>query len=103
MSKRLEMLQAMIQKTDDPFASYALAMEYAKLERFDEALVTFNSLRARKPDYLPMYLIAGQLLVQLGRPQPACEWFQAGIDVATTQGNAKALSEIKSALALVAP
>ncbi|HTM44371.1 MAG TPA: tetratricopeptide repeat protein [Polyangiaceae bacterium] len=98
MSTRLEMLQAMTQKTGDPFAHYALAMEYRKLDRLDEALATFTDLRAREPDYLPMYLIAGQLLVQMDQSQQACEWLRAGIDVATMKADAKALSELKAAL-----
>lgn len=98
MSKRLEMLQAMAHRSSDPFALYALALEYAKLDRAAEALSTFESLRHSTPDYLPMYLMAGQLLAAQQRPAEAREWFTAGLGVARTQGNAHTLSELETAL-----
>lgn len=99
MSKRLEMLQAMAQRGSDPFALYALAMEYAKLERTAEALSTFEGLRQSNPDYLPMYLMAGQLLAAEQRSDEAREWFTAGLGVARMQGNAHTQSELETALA----
>jgi predicted Zn-dependent protease len=97
MSKRLEMLEKMAAQSADPFARYALAMEYAKVERWDDALATFQALRSASPDYLPMYLMAGQLLIDRQRGAEACQWLEAGIDLARRTGDTKALGELDAA------
>jgi tetratricopeptide (TPR) repeat protein len=100
-SKRLEFLQKMTASApgrDDPFAWYGLAMEYRSLERHEEALATFVALRARAPDYVPMYLMCGQMLEKIGRIGEARAWLSAGIEVARSKGDAHALSELEGAL-----
>jgi predicted Zn-dependent protease len=99
MSKRLEALEKMVKQSTDPFARYALGMEYGKLERWDDALATFSALRTAQPDYLPMYLMAGQLLIQQQKNAEACEWLEAGLALARRTGDMKAASEIDAALA----
>lgn len=99
MSKRLLMLEAMIAKgSADPFAWYALALEYSNAGRTDEAVDTFTKLRASSPSYVPMYLMCGQLLVKAGRKADGREWLEAGIAAAKAAGNSHALSELQSAL-----
>ncbi len=99
-SKRL----AFLQKTTadgsiDPLAWYGLAMEYRKLERWDEALQTFTALRAMKPDYVALYLMCGQMLEAIARPHDAREWLEAGIEQARQKGDGHAVSELETALA----
>jgi tetratricopeptide (TPR) repeat protein len=99
MNKRLEYLSKLVQGgTADSFAHYALGLEYKKEQQFDAALETFAKLRAKDSQYLPMYLMAGQLLVSLGRLPEAQDWLQAGIEVAKAQGNSQALGELQSEL-----
>ncbi|MCL2447726.1 MAG: tetratricopeptide repeat protein [Polyangiaceae bacterium] len=98
MSKRLDFLVKLTASSEDPFAWYGLAMEYRSLERYGEALATFEKLRARSPDYVPMYLMCGQVLEKLGRGDEARSWLSAGIAVARAKGDAHALSELESAL-----
>jgi len=99
MSKRLAMLEGMIAKgSTDPFAWYALALEYANAGRMDDALATFTKLRAQSPSYVPMYLMCGQLLVKAGRKAEGREWLEAGIVAARAAGDAHALSETETAL-----
>lgn len=99
MSKRLLMLEGMIAKgSKDPFAWYALALEYSNAGRVDEALDTFAKLRVESPTYVPMYLMSGQMLVKAGRKAEGREWLEAGIAAAKTAGNTHALSELQSAL-----
>jgi predicted Zn-dependent protease len=101
MNKRLEVLLKMVQSGKaDSFAHYALALEYKKEQKFDDALATFTELRAKDPQYLPMYLMAGQLLNSLSRREQAREWLSAGVEVAKTQGNSQALGELQGELAL---
>lgn len=99
MNKRLEYLSKLVQSgTADSFAHYALALEYKKDEQVDAAIETFAKLRAKDPQYLPMYLMAGQLLVSLGRLPEAQDWLQTGIGVAKAQGNSQALGELQAEL-----
>jgi predicted Zn-dependent protease len=71
MSRRLEFLLKVTSTSADPFAWYGLAMEYRGLLRHDEAISTFEQLRARTPEYVPMYLMCGQVLESLGRVEEA--------------------------------
>jgi predicted Zn-dependent protease len=102
-SKRLEYLLKLTGSQDgrgvEPFAWYGLAMEYRSLERYDEALVAFEQLRVRAPEYVPMYLMCGQMLEKAGRAMHARGWLQAGIEAARRKGDAHALGELESALA----
>ncbi|HXX67734.1 MAG TPA: tetratricopeptide repeat protein [Polyangiaceae bacterium] len=99
MSKRLDFLLALTSSgKGDAFAWYGLAMEYRSLSRFDEAVATFEKLRARHPDYLPMYLMCGQSLAGIGRIDEAREWLSAGIDVARTASSDHSRSELEAAL-----
>lgn len=85
----------------DPMAWYGLAMEYRKLQRWDEALQTFTTLRAQAPDYVAMYLMCGQMLEEIERTEEARDWLEAGLAAARAKGDAHAASEIESALALL--
>jgi tetratricopeptide (TPR) repeat protein len=99
MSRRLEfLLKVTSSGGEDPFASYGLAMEYRALSRHEEALATFEKLRARSPDYVPMYLMCAQLLETMKRPEDARSWLSAGIEAARAKGDSHAMSELQSAL-----
>ncbi len=98
-SKRLEFLQKHTASgAADAFAWYGLAMEYRSLERHDEALATFEALRDRSPDYVPMYLMCGQMLEKQGKLEDAKAWLSAGIDAARKKGDTHALGELEGAL-----
>ncbi|MCA9587560.1 MAG: tetratricopeptide repeat protein [Myxococcales bacterium] len=99
-NKRLAYLEKVTREgSTDPFAWYGLAQEYRRLERFDEALQTFTQLRSAHVDYLPMYLMCGQMLETLERTDEAREWLTAGLDLAKKKGDSHAASELESALA----
>lgn len=99
MNKRLLMLESLVASgSADPFAWYGLGMEYRRAGRLEDALETFGKLRQRNPDYLPVYLMAGQALLDGRRPTEAREWLEAGIALARTQNAAHALGELESAL-----
>jgi predicted Zn-dependent protease len=99
MNKRLEMLIGLVESgRADAFARYALALEYKKEGRSDDALAAFEALRAADPGYLAMYYMAGQLLLDMERVVDARRWFEAGIEVARQQGDGKTLSELEAAL-----
>ena len=100
MSKRLAMLEKMTEGgSKDPFHWYALGLEYVGLDRIDDALRTFTSLRALDAGYVPMYLMCGSMLLKAGRADEARAWFNEGISVARRKNDGHALSELETALA----
>ena len=102
MNKRLALLESMITSGKaDAFAYYALAMEYRKEDRLEDALRTFGTLRERDPQYLPMYLMAGQIFVSAARWAEARDWLEAGLRLAQSKGDAKALGELQAELGQV--
>lgn len=101
MNKRLEMLEKMVASGKaDSFARYALAMEYKKEGRVEDALSAFGALRETDPEYVPMYLMAGQLLIDARRGEEAKGWLVAGIELAKKKGESKAQAELEAALAV---
>lgn len=91
--------QAVRSGSADAFAFYALGLEYRKEGRTADALATLEGLRAREASYLPMYLMAGQMLLEAGRKADAAEWLEAGIAVAREGADHKALAELEAAFA----
>jgi tetratricopeptide (TPR) repeat protein len=98
-SKRLAYLEKVTEDgSQEPLAWYGLALEYRTLERHDEALQTFTTLRTMAPEYVPMYLMCGQMLEKLGRRDDAREWLEEGIRMAKTKRDTHALGELEAAL-----
>lgn len=103
MSKRLAYLEKITQDgSADPFAWYGLALEYKNLERWDDAARTFQSLRERAPDYVPMYLMAAQMYAARGNAEEARAWATQGIAQARKKGDSHALSELEQVLTTLA-
>ena len=100
MNKRLMFLeQHCAAGAADSFAFYGLGMEYRKEGRVDDAIATFEKLKSKDPDYVPMYLMAGQTLIDAGRSAEAKTWLETGIAVAERKRDTHALGELQSALA----
>lgn len=98
MSKRLQMLEQLLAKgSTDPFHHYAHAMELRSLGRMDDAHQALIGVRERFADYVPTYLMGGQVAIELGDEDAARGWFSAGIEKAKATGNDHALSELQSA------
>lgn len=97
---RLEMLQSfVVQKPNDPFVHYALAQEFKNLGRLEECWQTFEALMRTSPDYVASYFHAGDVLVQLGRPDDARKVYEDGLVVCDRAGDSKTKGEIQGALA----
>ncbi len=98
-SKRLAFLEKITSEgSDDPLAWYGLAMEYRSLARWEDSLKTFEALRARRPDYVALYLMCGQMLVEAGRNAESRTWLEQGVVEAKKKGDSHAISELEAAL-----
>jgi tetratricopeptide (TPR) repeat protein len=99
VSTRVEQLQKMLLETpNDSFLIYALALEWIKQNKINEALEAFEKLTINAPDYLATYLFYGNLLTEVNQPIKASEMYNKGIQVAKSQKNNKAAQELNQAL-----
>lgn len=97
--KRLAMLEAKIGTgADDPFLYYARALELRSLGRLEDALVALEEVEARFTDYVPTFLMAGQIATDLDRTEVARGFLERGIALATRVGDEHARSELAQAL-----
>jgi hypothetical protein len=93
------MLEQLIARgSSDPFVHYARAMELRTLGRSADALSAFDDVFARFPSYVPSYLMAGQLAIELADYDRARDILTRGVAAARTAGDDHALSELSAAL-----
>lgn len=101
-TERLHQIQKMLEThAEDPFLHYASALEYEKLEQFDEAQKILSNLCIKQPEYLPTYYRLGQILEQLKNPEAAIETYQMGLKLAKSKKDFKAAGELTEALMLL--
>ncbi|MEO8877445.1 MAG: tetratricopeptide repeat protein [Polyangiaceae bacterium] len=102
-AKRLAYLEKITTDgSTDPFHWYCLAQEYRSQERNEDAATTFEKLEAMMPDYVPMFLMAGQLFEKMGKVDAAKAWLDKGMVAAKKKGDSHALGELEAARALLA-
>jgi predicted Zn-dependent protease len=96
---RIDLLKQFLDEDpDDSFSRYALAMEYAKLGRLEEAVTEYRSVRDRDPNYVATYYQLGKALENQGDVDAAREAYRAGIAVASRLRDAHTRDELASAL-----
>lgn len=95
---RIETLLAYL-KTDpqDSFVRHALALEYAKLGKLENAIQWLKELLRDQPDYLGSYYQLGKFLEQCGEFDEAMQTYEAGMQVARNLNDTKTLSELQHA------
>ena len=87
VSERIDKIKSMLDAAPgDVFLHYTLAMEYAALGHFDDAIEEFKKCIELDSDYLPAYVEAGKVLRTTGRLDEARETFATGLKLATAQG-----------------
>ena len=82
----------------DAFLQHALALEYVKLGKNEEAKVLFDSLLTRDPGYVGSYYHLGKTLERLGRLPEAIQIYKKGMQVAREAGESHAAAELRNAL-----
>lgn len=99
MSQRLAMIEALLEKgSEDAFHWYARAMELRSLGRLDDALGAYEDVAKKFADYVPTYLMAAQVAVELDREDDARAWVERGLAIAAEKGDAHAASELRALL-----
>jgi Tfp pilus assembly protein PilF len=96
---RIEILKGFLEENaNDSFSRYALALEYVKAGRSDDALREFETVKAKDPDYVATYFQLGQLYQKLGRNHEAEKTLRTGITVAAKVGDEHTRSELEASL-----
>lgn len=98
--ERLAALRQFVEKSPaDPFPRYSVAMQLRAMGREDEAAAELRVVMQRSPDYVPTYLILGQVLEGSRQWAEAARVYEAGAAAAGRAGNDHARSELSRALA----
>jgi cytochrome c-type biogenesis protein CcmH/NrfG len=96
---RRQLLEEFVaQKPDDAFSRYGLAMECMNSGDPSAADVHFRALLERNADYIPSYLMYGQLLARESRNDEARQVLSNGMAAAAKKGDEHARSEMETLL-----
>ena len=100
---RRQMLEEFVaKKPDDAFSRYGLAMECMNSGDPSAADGHFRALIDHNADYIPAYLMYGQLLARESRNEEARQVLSKGIAAATKKGDEHARSEMETFLSELA-
>jgi tetratricopeptide (TPR) repeat protein len=98
-NKRLQMFDKLIaQGSQDPFVRYARALELRGLGELAASLQALEEVRTLHPDYVPTFLMAGQIATALDQLEQARAWLSQGIAVSKAARDEHARSELQAAL-----
>jgi thioredoxin-like negative regulator of GroEL len=96
---RRQMLEEFVaKKPDDAFSRYGLALECMNSGDSAAADTHFRALLQHHADYIPAYLMYGQLLARESRSEEAKQVLSNGIAAAAQKGDQHARSEMEALL-----
>ncbi len=98
MSERIEKLKEFLKASPaDCFLNHALALEYVKLGRDEDARGLFETNIQNDASYVATYYHLGKLLERLGAQQEAIAIYENGMKVAREQKDMHTHSELQAA------
>lgn len=94
-SMRKDLIAKMLEaQPGEPFLMFAMAKEFEKEGAWEDACSWYARLQREHPGYVGLYYHFGKVLERLGRPEDALAVYEAGIEVAKSQGDRHAWSEL---------
>ena len=95
---RISKLKAYMEESgNDSFLQHALALEYIKVGKDEEAKKLFNEILKREPTYVGSYYHLGKLLERIGDPEKAMRVYKRGMEVATAADDHHSYTELRVA------
>lgn len=91
------LLDYLKEDSEDTFTRFAIAMEYRKLGRPEEALAELKGLVTDSPQYVGAYLHLGNLYLESGDLVAAQRVYEKGVRIAEQQRDHHAKSELQAA------
>lgn len=83
---------------EDAFSRHALAMEFIKLGRDEEARQALETLLSKDPGYVGSYYHLGKIFERMGDLNAAASVYKKGIEAAKSSGDRHAAGELNAAL-----
>jgi tetratricopeptide (TPR) repeat protein len=95
---RTEKLHELLQQMPgDNFLRHALALEYIKLDKDDDARILFESILNDSPDYVGSYYHLGKLLERKNEKEKAIACYEKGMEQAKLANDQHAYNELQAA------
>lgn len=98
MSRIEKLLEFMRTSDKDSFLQHALALEYIKVGKEEEARQLFNEILLREPSYVGSYYHLGKLYERTGDNKKAARVYERGIEEAGKANDNHSLNELRAAL-----
>ena len=98
MSRIEKLLEYMKTSDKDSFLQHALALEYIKIGKDEEARNLFNEILLREPTYIGSYYHLGKLLERVGDKDRAIRVYERGMEEARKAKDNHSYSELQAAL-----
>ena len=96
--ERIERIKEMLKESpQDSFLRFALAQEYTKTNKLEDAKNLYQQIVTDDPDYVGTYYHLGKLLED-NDTEKAKQIYQAGIEIAQKKGASNDLRELLQAL-----
>jgi Tfp pilus assembly protein PilF len=97
-TERIDKLKAFLEQSPkDCFLNHALALEYIKLEKDEEARTLFEKNISNDRSYVATYYHLAKLLERMGDNEAAIKIYEQGMQVAKKAGDNHSYSELQSA------
>jgi Tfp pilus assembly protein PilF len=98
MNDRIERIQAFLKDSpNDLFLNHALALEYIKIGKEEEARGCFEKNIATDEKYVATYYHLAKLLERTGQTQVAINTYEKGMEIAKAVNDMHSYSELQSA------
>jgi len=98
MTERIQKLKALLEQAPaDSFVQHALALEYVKLNRDEEAKALFESLLQKDETYVGSYYHLAKLLERMNKRNEAVAVYEKGMKMAKAENDNHAYNELQSA------
>lgn len=95
---RIEKLKEYMKTAEkDSFLQHALALEYIKVGKNEEARKLFNEILKREPTYIGSYYHLGKTLEKLGDAPKALRVYKRGMEVAEAAKDNHSYIELQAA------
>lgn len=96
MSRIEKIIEMLHTNGPDSFLQHALALEYIKLGRDDDALPQFEELLDKEPDYVGSYYHLAKLFERKGLISEAIVVYEKGMAIAKKLNDMHAFNELRS-------
>ena len=97
MDRIEKLLGFLAQQPTDNFLRHALALEYIKIGKDEEAKALFTAIVTETPSYVGTYYHLAKLLEKMQQTTEAITWYEKGLEACKLAGDKHSYSELQAA------